>query len=103
MRSNNNCCFEQYRHTPTPISKETLYTVHCPLYVEQFINGTLDHKAQRRIGFPWSTELVTRTLHAVNGTRLCAELALEYGISVHLTGGYHHAHYDFWQWFLHFQ
>lgn len=86
---------EQYRHTPTPITKDTLYTVHCPQYVEQFINGALDHQAQRRIGFPWSQELVTRTLHAVNGTRLCAELALEHGIAVHLTGGYHHAHYDF--------
>lgn len=87
--------FEQYRQTPSPIDKEILYGIHCPLYVEQFINGTLDHKAQRRIGFPWSNELVRRTLHAVNGTRLCAELALEHDIAVHLTGGYHHAHYDF--------
>ncbi|WP_350432939.1 histone deacetylase [Shewanella sp. H8] len=87
--------FERYRHIPSPISIDMLYGVHCPQYVDQFINGTLDHKAQRRIGFPWSTELVTRTLHAVNGTRLCVELALKHGIAVHLTGGYHHAHYDF--------
>tara|TARA_R110000851_G_scaffold226470_1_gene379184 strand:- start:17963 stop:18868 length:906 start_codon:yes stop_codon:yes gene_type:complete len=86
---------EQCRHTPMPMTKEALFRVHCPQYVEQFINGTLDHKTQRRIGFPWSTALVTRTLHAVNGTRLCTDLALEHGIAIHLTGGYHHAHYNF--------
>ncbi|MCL1113500.1 histone deacetylase [Shewanella basaltis] len=82
-------------HTPTPISLEVLHRVHCPTYVSQFINGSIEHKAQRRIGFPWSQDLVTRTLHAVNGTVLCSQLALAYGFAVHLTGGYHHAHYDF--------
>ncbi|GGQ16303.1 histone deacetylase family protein [Shewanella litoralis] len=83
------------QHIPAPINIETLYTVHCPQYVDQFLNGLLEYKAQRRIGFPWSDYLVTRTLHAVNGTVLCSQLALEYGFAVHLTGGYHHAHHDF--------
>ncbi len=87
--------FEPSRHIPCAINIEALHDVHCPEYVNQFISGTLDHKAQRRIGFPWSKQLVNRTLHAVNGTVLCTQLALAQGFAVHLTGGYHHAHYDF--------
>ena len=87
--------FKCDQYSPSPINVDILSSVHCSQYVDQFINGTLNHKAQRRIGFPWSPELVTLTLHAVNGTRLCAELALKHGIAIHLTGGYHHAHYDF--------
>ncbi|GGB64128.1 histone deacetylase family protein [Shewanella inventionis] len=87
--------FESSRYIPSAIEIDTLQAVHCPKYVDQFIRGLLDHKAQRRIGFPWSEQLVNRTLHAVNGTVLCAQLALTHGIAVHLTGGYHHAHYDF--------
>ena len=87
--------FESSRYIPSAIEIDTLQAVHCPKYVDQFIRGLLGHKAQRRIGFPWSEQLVNRTLHAVNGTVLCAQLALTHGIAVHLTGGYHHAHYDF--------
>ncbi|EVU07269.1 histone deacetylase domain protein [Vibrio parahaemolyticus VP2007-007] len=49
----------------------------------------------RRIGFPWSEALITRTLTSAAGTLLTAEKALEHGIALHLSGGYHHAHKDF--------
>ena len=49
----------------------------------------------RRIGFPWSEQLITRTLTAVGGTLLTAQLALEQGRALNLTGGYHHAFADF--------
>ncbi|QBF84130.1 histone deacetylase [Shewanella maritima] len=81
--------------TPDAIDINELKQVHCPDYVDSFINGTLTQKAMRRIGFPWSEQLVRRSLHAVNGTKLCVELALEHNVAVNLTGGYHHAHYDF--------
>ncbi|MCV2884953.1 histone deacetylase [Aestuariibacter sp. AA17] len=66
-----------------------------PAYMTALYNGTLDAKAMRRIGFPWSEQLVKRTLTAVGGTVLTAELAEKYGIALNLTGGYHHAFYDF--------
>jgi acetoin utilization deacetylase AcuC-like enzyme len=45
----------------------------------------------RRIGFPWSEQLVQRTLTAAAGTVLTAQLALKHGKALNLTGGYHHA------------
>lgn len=82
-------------HAPIAMTAQDVMQVHQKEYVEQFIAGTLPTAALRRIGFPWSEALVERTLHSVAGTTLTASLAIEHGISLHLTGGYHHAHYDF--------
>jgi acetoin utilization deacetylase AcuC-like enzyme len=78
-------------HMPTPISPKDLRQVFNPQYVKQLVDGTLDVKAMRRIGFPWSAQLIQRTLTAVGGTVLTAKLALEHGKALNLTGGYHHA------------
>ncbi|MCU8034196.1 MULTISPECIES: histone deacetylase [unclassified Shewanella] len=82
-------------HAPTAMTAEDVMQVHQREYVGQFIAGTLPTAALRRIGFPWSEALVERTLHSVAGTTLTASLAINQGIALHLTGGYHHAHYDF--------
>lgn len=82
-------------HSPEMIQVEVLKQVHQDKYVDDFIDNKLDLKVMRRIGFPWSEALLNRTLHAVSGTSLCANLAIEHGVSLHLSGGYHHAHYDF--------
>ncbi|MBP22178.1 MAG: histone deacetylase [Alcanivorax sp.] len=68
---------------------------HCPQYVSDIVAGTLDQKAQRRLGLPWSEGLVKRTCIAPMGTLLTAQLALRQGLACHLAGGTHHAHYDF--------
>jgi acetoin utilization deacetylase AcuC-like enzyme len=78
-------------HMPTPVSPEDLCQVFNPQYVQHLVDGTLDAKAMRRIGFPWSTQLIQRSLTAVGGTVLTAKLALEHGKALNLTGGYHHA------------
>lgn len=80
---------------PEPLSVAGLKAYYDHDYVEQLISGTLDPKAMRRIGFPWSEQLIQRTLTAVGGTCLTAELALENGIALNLTGGYHHAFASF--------
>jgi len=67
----------------------------CHDYLNGLTTGTLDGKAMRRIGFPWSEQLVKRTLTASAGTILTAIKALESGKALNLTGGYHHAFYDF--------
>ncbi|WP_102797900.1 histone deacetylase family protein [Bowmanella denitrificans] len=64
-------------------------------YLQQLCSGSLDVKAMRRIGFPWSQQLIRRTLTAAGGTVLTAQLALQYGKAINLTGGYHHAFADF--------
>jgi acetoin utilization deacetylase AcuC-like enzyme len=68
-----------------------LELVHAADYVEAYRQGTLDAKAQRRIGLPWSPALVKRTCTAVGGTILTAKLALKHGLACNTAGGTHHA------------
>jgi len=64
-------------------------------YIAAFESGTLGEKAMRRIGFPWSAYLVTRTRASTGGAVAAARAALDDGISGQLAGGTHHAHSDF--------
>jgi acetoin utilization deacetylase AcuC-like enzyme len=81
---------EQF-HAPQRPPQEWIELVHLPEYVQAYYNGTLDSKAQRRIGLPWSPELVNRTCTAVGGTILTAQLALDRGLACNTAGGTHHA------------
>ena len=76
---------------PQALQAEQLCRVFNPDYVKQLVTGSLDPKAMRRIGFPWSEQLIQRSLTACAGTVLTAQLALEHGKALNLTGGYHHA------------
>jgi acetoin utilization deacetylase AcuC-like enzyme len=78
-------------HEPTLPPREWIEQVHTPDYVTAYRTGTLDPKAQRRIGLPWSPALVQRTQMAVGGTILTAQLALERGLACNTAGGTHHA------------
>lgn len=77
--------------TATLPPTEWLELVHDPAYIQAYDTGTLDAKAQRRIGLPWSAELVNRTRIALGGSILTAKLALEYGLACNTAGGTHHA------------
>ncbi|MDP8965144.1 MAG: histone deacetylase [Cyanobacteriota bacterium] len=81
---------EQF-HTPKRPPLEWIELVHTPDYVQSYCQGTLDPKAQRRIGLPWSPALVNRTCTAVGGTILTAQLALTQGLACNTAGGTHHA------------
>ena len=72
-----------------------LEQVHTPHYIKAFCTGTLEAKAQRRIGLPWSEVLVKRTQAAVGGTVLTAQLALQYGLACNTAGGTHHVFPDY--------
>ncbi|MEM7727427.1 MAG: histone deacetylase [Cyanobacteria bacterium P01_A01_bin.45] len=78
-------------HAPELPSSELIELVHAEEYVKSYCDGNLDQKAQRRIGLPWSPELVKRTCMAVGGTLLTAKLALNYGLACNTAGGTHHA------------
>jgi acetoin utilization deacetylase AcuC-like enzyme len=78
-------------HAPELPPTEWLELVHHKYYVADYREGTLDPKAQRRIGLPWSEALVHRTCIAVGGSVLTARLALEYGLACNTAGGTHHA------------
>ncbi len=80
---------------PVALSVADIKRVHESEYVDLLVSGNLPAAKMRRIGFPWSEALITRTLTSTAGTVLAAEKALEHGVALHLSGGYHHAHRDF--------
>lgn len=79
---------------PEPCPAEILALAHDPAYIERYCSGALSREELRRLGLPWTPALARRTLLAVGGSLLAAELALEHGLACHLAGGTHHAHYD---------
>lgn len=80
---------------PVPIELSEVMLCHDVEYVQALFDGQLPAAKMRRIGFPWSEQLIKRTLTSAGGTCLTAELAIDHGIAIHLSGGYHHAHADF--------
>lgn len=78
-------------HSPTLPPLNWIEQVHTPNYVRAYCQGTLDAKAQRRIGLPWSPALAHRTQIAIGGTILTAQLALQHGLACNTAGGTHHA------------
>lgn len=75
-------------------SAAAVLRVHEPNYANGFLHGTLGLQAMRRIGFPWSPDLVTRTLASAGGTLLATQTALKTGFGGTLAGGTHHAFRD---------
>lgn len=80
-------------------SHEQLSRVHQPDYLQRVMQGGLSDLEQRRIGFPWSEQLVQRSLRSTGATLAAANAALSDGIAVHLSGGTHHAFADSGQGF----
>lgn len=85
----------QELHVPDPADDEQIRHAHQADYLERVINGTLSDKEIRRIGFPWSQELVERSRRSVGGTIAACRAAIKDGVAVNLAGGTHHAHPDF--------
>jgi acetoin utilization deacetylase AcuC-like enzyme len=79
---------------PDAATPEALHRVHERGYVRRVRDGALSRDEVRRIGFPWSAELVERSRRSVGGTVAAAEAALEDGASANLAGGTHHAYAD---------
>ena len=79
---------------PEPASDEDILRVHDPGYFRRFLNGELTDKEVRRIGLPWSPEIVQRTRYSVGATIAACRTALYERIAVNLGGGTHHAFSD---------
>ncbi len=78
-------------YQPELPASEWIELVHTPDYVQSYQDGSIDPQAMRRIGLPWSPQLVNRTQIALGGTTLAARLALEFGLAGNSAGGTHHA------------
>jgi acetoin utilization deacetylase AcuC-like enzyme len=86
-------------HEPHAASDEELARAHCADYVRRVQFGELDAKAMRRIGFPWTPEMVERSRRSSGATIEAAIAALAEGCGVNLAGGTHHAFRDFGEGF----
>jgi acetoin utilization deacetylase AcuC-like enzyme len=74
-----------------PAGREELELAHDPAYVTAVFEGSLDPRAVRRLGFPWSEQLVLRSRRSVGGTLTALAWAAETGAAGHVAGGTHHA------------
>ena len=78
---------------PCPIDIEILKSVHDRDYVMKVIKGCLSPIELQILGFPWSTNLVDRSLHSVGSTLATVRAAVEDKAACSLAGGTHHAAY----------
>jgi acetoin utilization deacetylase AcuC-like enzyme len=76
---------------PAAATDEQLCLAHTPDYVRRVATGALTDEQIRRIGFPWSPELVERSRRSVGATLAAARAALHETVSASLAGGTHHA------------
>ncbi|MEM9839695.1 MAG: histone deacetylase [Pseudomonadota bacterium] len=74
---------------------EQLLSVHTEGYLRSLEDGSIDPRAMRRIGFPWSKQIPRRGRRTVGGALAAAHQALRTGLSGQLAGGTHHSHPDF--------
>ena len=73
-------------------SDGVLALAHHPDYIQRVQAGALSSAEQKRIGFPWSLEMVERSRRATGATIAACRAAFDQGVSVNLAGGTHHAH-----------
>ena len=73
---------------------DDLALVHTADYLRHIACGTLPLQDQRRIGFPWSPQMVERARRSVGATMQASRAALQWGIAANLAGGTHHAFHD---------
>jgi len=79
---------------PQAAQDQDLLRAHREDYVRKVAAGSLTEKEIRRIGFPWSPELVERSRRSVGGTMGACRTALNDGFASNLAGGTHHAYAD---------
>jgi acetoin utilization deacetylase AcuC-like enzyme len=84
---------------PHAATDDELLRVHSQGYLGRVMAGTLSPEEVRRIGFPWSRELVERSLRSTGAAVDAAAAALEDGIAASLAGGTHHAGTDWGEGF----
>lgn len=79
---------------PDAATDEQLVLAHTRDYVERVRDGLLTRQEQKRIGFPWSPQMVERSRRSTGATIAAAHAALEDGVAANLAGGTHHAFAD---------
>jgi len=84
---------------PEPLEEEIILLSHDKGYWTELRDLTLSPKAQRRIGFPLSAQLIEREVRIARGTIDGAIYAQQYGVAFNVAGGTHHAGSDWGEGF----
>jgi acetoin utilization deacetylase AcuC-like enzyme len=79
---------------PDAATDEQLLRAHSAEYLQRVFSGQLAPAEVRRIGLPWSPELIERCRRSAGATIAACRAALEEGMAASLTGGTHHAFAD---------
>ncbi len=79
---------------PEAATDPQILHAHDADYLERVKSGSISAKEMRRIGFPWSPEMVERSRRSSGATIAACRAALEDGAAVNLAGGTHHAFRD---------
>ncbi len=82
---------EENLFSPEAVEEDIILTAHTTDYWQRMKAGKLTEKEMRAIGFPQSKALVKREMIITRGTINCALNALQYGVSLNVAGGTHHA------------
>ena len=80
--------------SPSSATFENLKKSHEIDYINKVTNDQLTKDHLRLINLPWSERLRERSFLETEGTFLTAKKSLETGLSCHVGGGTHHAHFD---------
>lgn len=84
---------------PAAAGDAEILRAHDAGYLQRVASGTLDAAEVRRIGFPWSEEMVERSRRSAGATLAACRSALEREggspCAANLAGGTHHAYRDF--------
>jgi acetoin utilization deacetylase AcuC-like enzyme len=76
---------------PARLSEDEILTTHTADYWYQLKTQTLPRKEARVIGFEMTAKLVERGRYIAHATYECALFAQQYGVSMNVAGGTHHA------------
>lgn len=79
---------------PSILPEADILRVHSKAYLNKLLHEKLEKSEARKIGFPFSQELLLRERVINQGTIDCAYFAMDFGVSMNIAGGTHHAYSD---------
>jgi len=87
-------CAGEALRVPRAAGDDQILRAHDTSYLKRVASGTLTPSEIRRIGFPWSPQMVERSRRSSGATLEACRAALQHGLAVSLAGGTHHAFRD---------
>lgn len=87
-------CSDDNFFSPAQLTEKEILRTHDAEYWRKLKDLDLTRQEERRTGFPLSEKLVEREITICRGTIDNCRYALEYGVSMNIAGGTHHAYRD---------